>query len=436
MDLSISFFIAAIGWLAAVLLAVTRMALLDISGGMVRRLEERHSALSEWLDDLLDKRNTYRVLIRLLFLVDLLFLIYGVSNWYELMHEQSVSTVTVLIPIAAGILGFFLLTEWLGHRLSALATARFLRVSVPLIRLIGFPLLPFAAVIAKWHEWADGRLELQATDEQRTTTEDEIMSLVEQDENYEHGEAELEADERRMIRGVFDLDETLVHEIMTPRVDIHAVEDTATLAEVKEEIVTSGHSRIPVYSESIDHVIGLIFAKDLLDDEKVGQLKTVQNICHRPLFIPANKNIGDLLAEFQQERTHFAIVLDEYGGTAGIVTFEDILEEIVGEIRDEYDFEESQPAWQLLEDGFYLFDARVSIDELNEHLDLELPEEEDYDTLGGYIATAAEKIPQVGEIIETEDLLIEITAADQRHVIQAKVQVKKRDEEEDEQAKA
>ena len=230
----------------------------------------------------------------------------------------------------------------------------------------------------------------------------------------------IQEDERRMILGAFALDQTFVHEIMTPRVDVNGVEENCSIADVRKAIVSSGHSRLPLYRNSIDHVLGIIYAKDLLDEERLKRVKS-PDLAHPPVFIPETKNIGDLLEEFRQSTNHFAIVLDEYGGTAGIVTFEDILEEIVGDIQDEYDDEEELLEVQAQPDGNFVVDGRIPIWEINELLDIDISEEEDYDTLGGYLSTHLGRIPKQGEDIDTGILNAHIVEANPRRVVKVKI---------------
>ena len=419
----LSLWLGGVGWAAAIGLAATRMALARLSGGTVRKIELKDRALAERLENWLARRDELRVLLRLLLLLDFLFLAFCMAAWqrYCLVLDREMWTCWA-VPVAAACL-FFLLSEWLGRHLSDLTTGRFLSLSVPIVRALGGLLLPITLPVRAGKFWA-ARWHERHTEEAKATAEDEIMSLVEQDATNGEDVSALEADERRMIRGIFDLDETPVHEIMSPRVDVDAVKDAATIADVKARIIASGHSRIPVFHGTVDHIIGVVYAKDLLDDEKLAATGSLEDICHRPVFIPETKNVGDLLQEFRQNRNHFAIVLDEYGGTAGIVTFEDILEEIVGEIRDEYDTNESLPTTQVLPDGGLVADARMTIAELNEALDTEMPEDEDFDTLGGYISAHAGRIPQAGEAIETDLLTFEIVSAEPRRVLKAKVRRK------------
>ena len=251
-----------------------------------------------------------------------------------------------------------------------------------------------------------------------STAEDEILSLINKSDDEADEDGGIEDDERRMISGALALDDKTVHEIMTPRVDVDGVELHASLEDIKALIVSSGHSRIPVYEGTIDKIRGIISAKDLLNTAKVTEAEKhgLETLCREPLFVPETKNIGDLLAEFQAKNTHFAVVIDEYGGTSGIVTFEDILEEVVGDIWDEYDVPEAEVVPDAANDGWFIFDARTPISEVNEKLETSIPENEDYDTLGGYLASEAGHIPQEKEQVVTEHVEAEILSAEPRLV--------------------
>ena len=228
-----------------------------------------------------------------------------------------------------------------------------------------------------------------------------------------------------MLNGVINLDRTLVHEIMTPRVDIDAIDESATIPEARKAISSSGHSRIPLISKSVDAITGILYAKDFLDDERLSKVTSLKELAHKPVFIPDTKNVSDLLEEFRTKRIHLAVVLDEYGGTAGIVTFEDILEEIVGEIQDEFDHDEPSASHNTPQsDGSMVADARMTIWELNQLLDMEISEEEGYDTLGGYIMAFFGRIPQSGEHLETDTLVIDILAASPRKLDTVKIRRK------------
>lgn len=225
-------------------------------------------------------------------------------------------------------------------------------------------------------------------------TEEEIKMLV--DAGEEGGV--LEEDEKEMIYSIFDIRDTLAREIMVPRTDVLALEVDTPLDEAMKTVIEATHSRIPVYQDTIDNVLGLLYVKDLLrvrQDAPPG-LRGLLRPAH---FIPETKKVDELLTELQQKRIHLAIVVDEYGGMAGLVTLEDIVEEIVGDIRDEYDANEEAQAERINEHE-YIFDARIDIDEVNELLNLKLPSE-DSDSLGGYIYGQLGHVPASGEKVHT-----------------------------------
>jgi putative hemolysin len=224
-------------------------------------------------------------------------------------------------------------------------------------------------------------------------------------------EQSLAEQEKEMIQGIVDFRETQTREIMVPRIDLVAAEVTDPIAKIKEIIIETGHSRIPIYQETIDNIIGIVHAKDLLRAEKEGG--KLADYLRQPSFVPETKRVNQLLNDFQKTKMHMAIVVDEYGGTAGIVTIEDIMEEIVGEIQDEYDFEE--PLVRHLPDGSYLVNAKIDIEELNEALGINLPSE-DFESLGGYILERLERVPRPGEVITEDNLSIKIKDSNQRRV--------------------
>ena len=225
-----------------------------------------------------------------------------------------------------------------------------------------------------------------------------------------------------MIENVLDLDETTAEEIMTPRTDMVAINIDDDLNGVLDTITSAGHSRIPVYEENIDKIIGLIYAKDLLGQVgKKHEEFELRSMIRKPYFVPETKPLRDLLHEFQNQKLHIAVVLDEYGGTAGIVTIEDILEELVGEIVDEY--EKTPPETvKKVDDTTIEVDARMYIDEVNSEFELNLPEDEDYDTLGGFVFSHLGYIPKTGESFEYENVKFTIAAAEPRNIKRVRIQ--------------
>ena len=241
------------------------------------------------------------------------------------------------------------------------------------------------------------------------------------DDGNESGEQNgiIDGDEDRMLDGLLQFRETVVREVMIPRTEISAVGLDAGISQAVEEILESGHSRIPIYEESIDRIAGLVYAKDLLRCLKEGRSQIpLREIMRSPYFIPETKNVQKLLSELKVKRLHMAIVIDEYGGTSGLVTLEDLIEEIVGEIEDEYDFEEEK----LVEvsPGEILVPARLEIDEIEDYFGLEL-DEGNFTTVGGWIASNIGRIPKNGEHFQFDDLQVRIEQADERRVRKVRI---------------
>lgn len=220
-------------------------------------------------------------------------------------------------------------------------------------------------------------------------------------------------EEQEMIESIIELRNSDVSEIMTPRTEIEAVELGSTLVQIKAHIAEIGHSRIPIYEDNIDRIVGIIYAKDLLhvDDAKFD----ARSVMREALFVPETKNLRDLLHEFRTRKVHMAIVLDEYGGTAGLITIEDILEELVGDIVDEYDDDEPAPLTRIDEHTVDI-DARMRVDELNEELNIALPEVDDYETIGGFVSSTLGHIPQAGERCTHENVEIVVLDAEPRRI--------------------
>jgi len=229
----------------------------------------------------------------------------------------------------------------------------------------------------------------------------------------------IEEDEKQMIRGVIGLEKTTAREIMVPRMDVVAAEVGTSLSRVMNLVIERGLSRIPLYEGTIDNVVGIIYAKDLLAYLRAGASAVSLRDMARPVhFIPDSKKIDELLREFRQKRVHIAIVLDEYGGTAGLVTIEDLLEEIVGEIEDEYDVQEIQV--ERLSEKEAIMDARVSIGNLNEMFGLNI-EAQDFDTVGGYLYSLLGRIPGEGDAVSANGVSIAVLSTVGRRIKKVKV---------------
>jgi CBS domain containing-hemolysin-like protein len=228
----------------------------------------------------------------------------------------------------------------------------------------------------------------------------------------------LEAEEEQMIQAVIELGDQRIHEVMVPRIAMVTLRATASMDEAIDTVIDGGHSRIPVYEETIDEIVGILYAKDLLPFLKgsVEERPSVRSILRTPVFVPESMTVDDLLHELQRRKVHLAIVLDEYGGTAGLVTIEDLLEEIVGEIQDEYD--EEEPMIVQLTDDEARVDGRASVDDLEELFDISLglEDEDEYDTIGGLIYHRIGGVPKPGDRVETDDLTLTVETTNGKRV--------------------
>ena len=255
-------------------------------------------------------------------------------------------------------------------------------------------------------------------EEQQEERQEEFLNGLEQHRT----EGVLDEEEQQMIENVLELSNSTADEIMTPRTDIVAVEVNSDLPKILETITIAGHTRVPVYQDNIDNIIGLVYAKDLLTEiGKTGVDFKLRDKIRNAYFVPETKPLRALLHEFQNRKLHIAVVLDEYGGTAGIVTLEDILEELVGEIADEYEETPPEPI-KKIDQNTIEADARTYIDDLNDQFELNLPEDEDYETVGGFAFSRLGYIPKTGESFDYKNLQFTIASAEARRIERIRIQ--------------
>ena len=259
-------------------------------------------------------------------------------------------------------------------------------------------------------------------------TEEDIISMV----NVGKEEGIIEEDEQEMIHSIVGFGETSAKEVMTPRTAVLAFEGNKTINEIWDEMIENNFSRIPIYEETIDNIIGVLYIKDIMNAVKDGQTDIpVKEFARPPYFIPETKSIIEILNEFRNLQVHIAIVLDEYGGVVGIVTIEDLIEEIVGEIRDEFDTEEGELI-KKIDEKSYEIDAMIDIETLDNELDIHLPESEDYESLGGLIVTMLGKVASVGDEVIMDRVRIKVLELDKLRI--SKVYIEKLTEEEEKEA--
>ncbi len=243
---------------------------------------------------------------------------------------------------------------------------------------------------------------------------EEIESMVDMGEE----EGVLQASKADMIHGIFDLSETRVREIMVPRIDIVAVQIDGTVEECLKVFTESGHSRLPVYTESVDNVVGLVQAKDFLPHFGNGHDITVKSLMRPALFVPEGKKVDELMQEMKRTRSHFALVVDEFGGTAGVVTLEDIVEEVVGEIEDEYDLPETHI--DMISENELVTSGKMGLDEINERLEIDL-QKDDFDSIGGLIMNELGRLPVIGDTVSLDEATVEVLGMTNRRIKRVRV---------------
>ncbi len=357
-------------------------------------------------------------------------LILGAASWRMVANVAFIVLVTVYLADRAGIAAWILGGLLAGLALLVLGVAvpmawarynaeRVLVRTLPvlfLLRALGWPVV----ALLRLCDWPVRRLSGVPDQEDREEElESELLSMVKEGEI----EGAFEEEEKEMIESIIELKDADVARIMTPRTDMACLEENTPLHAAREFAVAQGHSRIPVYRENLDTIVGVVYAKDLLgaSGEPGFEEKAVSEVHRNAVFIPETKKLTELLHEFQTQGVHIAIVLDEYGGTAGLVTIEDVIEEIVGEITDEYDATEPEGI-RRISDTAAEVDARTPVNEVNDKLKIELPEEEDYDTAGGFVCSKLGYIPKPGESFSYQGLTITILEADLRRVARIRIE--------------
>jgi putative hemolysin len=321
---------------------------------------------------------------------------------------------TALIVVTI-ILALFtiIFAELIPKSIALASPERFALVLARPIDWLSRALGPLVTVMSGITRWVTRSIGVDMNQE-ASISADELRLIVER--GGEQGV--LEAEEEQMINAVIELGERRVHEVMVPRVAIASVDADATLEQAIDLIVEVGHSRIPIYHDSIDEIVGILYAKDLLPYLKhdAGPRPPLRKLLRPPVLVPESMTVDDLLHEFQRRKVHIAVVLDEYGGTAGLVTIEDLLEEIVGEIQDEYDVEE--PMVVRLSEHEARVDGRADVDELLElfDLDMELEDAEEYDTVGGLVYHRIGGVPAPGDSIDVDGLRLTVESTDGRRV--------------------
>lgn len=386
----------------------------SLSGGRIRKVETKDKAFAAKLEEWMAHDNVLRAILKILMFITASLvggLGYAVLSGAYPEFARQWWWAVIIAAIAVATMISEIIARFILFRLYLFM----IRVAVPPIYFIARTfLLPFAWLLEKADSTTDDWQKSEDPDE-KVSVEDEILSYV--DSYNDDTESDLQEGEKEMIRGILEIGDMSVRAIMTPRVDLVALPGTASIEDAKKLFIESGHSRIPVYGRSIDEIRGVIYAKDFLSDEQTNG-KNLFQLAHAPIFIPETKEVAELLEEIKRSRNHFAVIIDEFGGTSGVATFEDIIEEIVGEVHDEYDTEsdiEKKP--QLLPDGTIVLEARTPVSDVNDIADVEIPDIEGAETIGGYICAALGRIPEPGtEFTVPEQFRAVVLEADTRKI--------------------
>jgi CBS domain containing-hemolysin-like protein len=365
------------------------------------------------LRDFLENDRRFQVTIGTLYLVFTLVGAFAWGHYLSLLWSGALDPMFYLLFSATAILAWSL--GGLVFKMLAAGTAfNYARVVGTLIYPLNWLLRPWSALMLLVMDKLDDTL--WTAEMQPHLSAGEIRSLI----NVDGENVVLDEDEREMIHSIFAFHDTAVREIMIPRIDMVALDGDADLAGTMSSLLASGHSRVPVYEGSIDKVVGILYSKDLLklfgDEGFASGSFNLKSLVRSAYYIPESKKIDEVLDEFRSKRIHMAVVIDEYGGTAGLVTLEDVIEEIVGEIEDEFDSEEKLLTW--VDESTVRLDPKINLEDLEEILGATFGEAdgiETSETLGGLIYEAAGNVPQKGDQVEVASFVVQVEdVADQR----------------------
>jgi len=420
----ISLWLAILAAFAATLVSASSIALKIFSRSRLSEICERqgHPERFEWLihhrQSLVLLAGSLRACLHLGVLVAMMaYAQTRLAGWQPLGQYLFAFGVSGLM---VSVFGVSIPSSWAQYHGEAL-----LARGLPLMRLLLWVFRPLVAVMAIFDPIVRRLSGAEENGGHESEISNEVLSVVEAHDDS----GAVHAEQKEMIEAIFEFTSTTVGEIMTPRTDVNGIEASATLEEVREIVLRDGHSRVPVYEENLDQILGILYVKDLIQYLNAAPVSDfdLRTLLRDALLIPESKPVRQLLDEFKAKKVHLAIVLDEYGGTAGLVTIEDILEELVGEIQDEYEPAEEEPTIRRLDGAAegerYEVDARVHIDDLNDALSLTVPEDDDFDTVGGFVCSALGHIPEPGETFEQDGVRYEVAEAERTKVLKVIVQL-------------
>jgi putative hemolysin len=406
-------FIMLISLILCGVASAAETALTSISRIKLKNLVEEGDAQAAKIEQLLAEPNRFLSTILIVNSVAVI-VASGMATVLALQFSASLGEVISTILISLIVLIFCEITPKTAAVQNPL---RWARVLVGPVRAAAWLLRPVVWTLSEITSFLVRLLGGQVKHPGPFVTEEELRMLVTVGEE----EGVLEEEETEMIHSIFEFADTTVREVMVPRIDMVTLDSNATVTQAVDVALQGGFSRIPVYEASagIDEIIGVLYTKDMLKQLREGHHSfPIRDLVRPAYFVPETKKLDDLLREIRQKRVHMVIVVDEYGSVAGLVTIEDLVEEIVGDIKDEYDREEN--LYEKVSENEYIFDAKININEFNDIMDMHL-EDTDYETLGGFMYAQLDKIPNAGDTIEFEGLTLTVLATRGRRIIKIRV---------------
>lgn len=360
----------------------------DAFRGSVKRSEQRVAALLEQPRQLLITIVVGNTIVNITTASLAAILTTRIVERYGFIHEVALAVDIVVVTLV-----ILITSEIIPKVVAVRSPQSFSRFSSGIMNLVFVVFWPLTYLLTRFTRFVQHSVGF--SEEKTQLSEEELKTLV--DVGEEHGT--LEKDEKEMIHSIFEFGETTAKEIMIPRTDMICIDSTFTITKLMELVKSKLLSRIPVYRDRIDNIVGILYVKDLLPllSKRPRDKINLEKLARPAYFVPEQKKIDDLLREFQKERIHMALVVDEYGGISGLVTLEDVIEEIVGEIHDEYDKE--QPLFTRVDDNTFLVDGRMSLEEINTVLQLDLPTEEGVETISGFILNLLGSLPREKETV-------------------------------------
>ena len=348
------------------------------------------------------------------------YVVANVHDLHTLLGSPSPQDLPYLFAIGGSIIATSLVTDYLIRLIANLWSKPLLRLAAPFASLILIVLFPVVGTLLHLTRGLLRKVPIEEeAAEQITADKGRLREMIKESDLQQL----LDASDQKLISSFVSFKERVAKEIMVPRVDLFSLPAEMSIQQAAGQFAAEGYSRIPIYKESLDQIVGVVLYKDLLKwyaTECISPSATLESIAKPVLYAPENKKIAHLLQEFRGQQIHMAIIVDEYGGTEGIVTIEDILEELVGEIEDEYDLQEDRQFWEI-PDGGWVVDAKMTLHDIEENLNIQIPPSPEYETIGGYIFHCAGTIPIKGWRLSHDDFNLEILNSNERSIKKIKI---------------